>query len=184
MVSERSRAILEEFPGSLVTSTTEPIGRALRDFAGLVTAAEELVSAQLPALRFTTRRGARGQEPLKGISKTAGELLFAAGVVNSVDEGIAVFHREVGKDKPALRRIFNKVDRKAGRLPPLSGQAQLVSKGLVRRSPKGPLLKLSRSDRRRIGASKGISDRTKDIALGKPLGTTKRTRYLAKRRRR
>ncbi len=158
------------------------ITKSLAEFAGLVRAADELLSAQFPAARPLTSRGIRGREPLKGISRSAGELLFQAGAVSSVDEGIAVFHKEVSRDKPALRRIFNKVDRRAGRLPPLRGQAELVSKGLVNRSKKGPLLKLSRGDRRRIAASKGISDRTKDLALKKPLGTSKRTREIAARR--
>jgi len=180
MVSERLTEVLRRGEPAGATAIID----AIRAFRQLATTAEELVSAQAPALRFTTRRGIRGQEPLKGISKTAGELLFEAGAVNSVDEGIALFHKEVARDKPALRRIFNKVDRKAGRLPPLSGQAQLVAKGLVRRTSKGPLLKLSSRDRKRIKAARGLTDRTKDIALGKSLGTTKRTRDLAKRRKR
>jgi len=184
MVAERSRAILQEFPASLITSTTDPIIAALRDFRTLVQATDELLSAQLPQARFLTTRGRRGQDPLEGISMTAARLLLDAGAVPSIDAGIVQFHQAVGRDKPGLRKIFNKVDRRAGRLPPLRGQAELVSKGLVRRSKKGPLQKLSRGDKRRIAKTKGVSLRTKEIVLGKPLTASSRAKAIAKKGRR
>lgn len=66
---------------------------------------------------------ARGQAGLPAggldsISQGAGRLLFDAGVVGSVDEGIVLFHREITKDKPSLRKILRKTDIKAGRIRP------------------------------------------------------------------
>lgn len=168
----------------VIVPAAETIRSQLSEFRGLVQAADELLSAQLPLARPLTTRGRRGQPPLEGMSKTAGRLLLDAGAVDSLDEGILVFHREVARDKPGLRRIFNKSDRRAGRLPPLRGQAELVSKGFVRRSKKGPLQKLSRGDKSRIANAKGLSLRTKEIVLGRPLTASSRAKALAKRKRR
>ncbi len=161
--------------------TVPIIVQALRDFNTLVQAADELVSSQLPQGRFLTTRGRTGQDPLEGISVTAARLLLDAGAVQTLDQGIVRFHQEVSRDKPGLRRIFNKVDRKARRLPPLRGQAELVAKGFVRRSKKGPLQRLSRGDKRRIARAKGISIRTKEIVLGRPLTASARAKAIAKR---
>ncbi len=85
---------------------SEPPSRKLFDlraFDDLVGAGIELIQAQF---------GAAGLEP---ISRTAGRLLLEQGAVRSVDDGIVVFHERITRDKPSLRRLFRRIDTKAGR---------------------------------------------------------------------
>ena len=84
---------------------SEPPSRKLFDlraFDDLVGAGIELIQAQF---------GAAGLEP---ISRTAGRLLLEQGAVRSVDDGIVVFHERITRDKPSLRRLFRRIDTKAG----------------------------------------------------------------------
>lgn len=54
---------------------------------------------------------------LEPISNQAGRLLFETGRAPSVDAGIVMFHEDVTRDKPSLRRILRRIDEKAGRRP-------------------------------------------------------------------
>lgn len=93
----------------------------LRAFDDIVNAGIEIVKAQL---------GTGGLEP---ISRTAGRLLVEQGVVGSVDQGIVVFHERISRDKPGLRRLFRRLDTKAGRIKkrkPLSPAQRAVHQAM------------------------------------------------------
>jgi len=54
---------------------------------------------------------------LESISRRAGTTYFEAGIVDSVDDGILLFHAQITRDKPGLRRTLRRIDRLQGRLP-------------------------------------------------------------------
>lgn len=139
----------------------------LAAFNDLVVAGVEIISGQIftskPTKRFPTRD--------VSISRVAGELLLDAGVVNSVDQGILVFHERIGRDKPALRRTLARIDRAMGRLPKVKRTApqraftQALKGGLVVRD-------------RATGRIKGLNKQGK--ALLKKVRTDDRKKRLKK----
>jgi len=126
-------------PGTVVGE----VRQNLEDFGALVGAAIELFRGQTPALVPTALR-------LEGISHDAGRLLFDAGVVTSVDEGIVVFHERITRDKPSLRKLLLASDRRVGRLARVkTSRAQRAARlalkaGLVTRSKNGQIKAFSR----------------------------------------
>lgn len=120
---ERDRRIAEIFnvvgaplrrAGSFAGLLTNPLalGEAGQGFATAVQAARELLRAQLPPARAIL--GGK----LDTISAVGGQLAVDAGKAATLDDGIVLFHEEISRDKPALRRIFRTSDRRAGRRPP------------------------------------------------------------------
>jgi len=115
------------------------VGKALFQFGELAFAAREIADAQI-----AVPRGRR----LESISRSAGVLLFQAGVVPSVDDGIVLFHERVGRDKPALRKLLRDLDVREGRIrrPKMTaGQrivVEAVKAGAVTRDKAGRIKKL------------------------------------------
>lgn len=129
------------------------IGRALNDYADLVQATIELVRAQIPQVLPPERR-------LEGISVQAGQLLQESGLVASVDEGIVVFHERISRDKPGLRAILRKSDRREGRLGRVKRSlaqrkvAQAFKAGEVIRGRDGRIKSLSRKGKQMVARAK------------------------------
>jgi len=129
----------------------------LAAFNDLVVAGAEILAGQLssskPSKRFPLRD--------VSISRVAGELLFDAGVVTSVDQGILVFHERIGRDKPALRRTLARIDRGMGRLPKTKrttaqrAYTEAVKAGLVVRDRKTRrIVRLSPQGKRAVDKAK------------------------------
>lgn len=135
---------------------------ALTDFKDMVLLAQELIRAQsggrLP-------KGVR----LEGISSTAADLLVESGAVNTRSEGIVLFHNRISEDKPSLRKILRKSDRKSGHLANIKRtKAQkavttAVKAGMVTRTKDGKIKGLKPAARRKIRSiqRKAASDRRK-----------------------
>lgn len=111
-------------------------------------------------------QGQFGLNGLESISTEAGRGLRDAGVVTTVDEGIVLFHEHIGRNKPSLRRVLFRLDRRAGRLPKAKrsptqkAMAQAVKAGLVVRDKKtGKILRLSPRGRREVDRVKRKEDR-------------------------
>jgi len=129
--------------------------------------ARELVPA---ALELSIGQGPFAATRIEPISTTAGRLLVEAGAARTLDEGIVQFHESLAKQRPSLGRILRISDRRAGRqrfLRRLNPFQQAVQKGLISRDKKGALTKLNAADKKRIRASKGLSERSKRILIGK-----------------
>lgn len=120
--------------------SVQPVGR---DFIQAVQATRELLRAQLPQ----SRQILGGK--LDTISNAGGQLAVDAGLAATLDDGIVLFHRKITEDKPSLRAIFNKSDRRAGRLQPpkvSTGQKILrlaVRGGLMKRTKEGKFVRLT-----------------------------------------
>ncbi len=126
-------------------------------FNDLVVAGAEIIAGQIISRPGTKRFPERDVS----ISRVAGELLFDAGVVTSVDQGILVFHERIGRDKPALRRTLARIDRRMGRLPKTkrtTGQrayTEAIRAGLVVRDRKTKrIVRLNPQGRRAVNKAK------------------------------
>ena len=116
----------------------DPVERRslLMRFTDFADVAIELIKAQLA---FGLPQSVR----LEPISTAAGRLLFEAGVVATLDEGVVVFHERISRDKPALRRELRASDRRAGRLKKVRttraqrAARQALKAGLVTRQKNG-----------------------------------------------
>lgn len=140
----------------MVTSLPTPVGevtpgtrivRALAGVRDLANAAQELLQAQIPGF-------AGGRiERLEGISFAAADLLVEGGVVRTRDEGVVLFHERISVDKPGLRAVLRKSDRRTGRLQrvrqTLAQRAyrEAIRAGLVIRAKDGRLKGLSKQGR-------------------------------------
>ncbi len=126
------------------------MGAAVNDFAEHVQAASELLRGQVPQ----TRAILGGK--LDTISDVGGRLAVESGRAATLDDGIVVFHEAITKDKPALRKIFKRIDEKAGRRPKTkrsNGQkivALAVQSGDVKRNKNGTFKGLSPAARRAL----------------------------------
>lgn len=133
---------------------------ALDDMAALANAASEIVRGQL---------GIGGLIP---ISTEAGQLLFSAGVVASVDDGVVLFHERIGRDKPGLRRFLRIADIQAGRIKKTrrtAGQRAMdlaLKAGEVRRV-KGKIKGLTAKGKRAVNAAKRKETLRKQAILKK-----------------
>lgn len=115
---------------------------------------------QLAAAGLEILEGQLGQRGLEPISIEAGRLLFEAGVVGTVNEGVVLFHERIGRNKPNLRRILRLQDRRAGRIGPARARTlaqkaviQALKAGQVRRE-KGKIVGFTPMARRAIAAAK------------------------------
>lgn len=135
--------------------------QAQGDFITAVGAARELLRAQLPQSRAIL--GGK----LDTISNVGGQLAVDAGRAATLDDGIVLFHEEISRDKPSLRKIFRKSDRRAGRRPPdkvSRGQRIVrlaVKAGEVKRAKNGAFtglkpaaLRMLRRERTRAAAAR------------------------------
>jgi len=112
------------------------------------------------AREFQLRRGVK---PVKfdRASRDAATLLFEAGAVSSVDDGIVLFHERLAQDNPSLRKLFRRADMRAGRLTvarpsPAQRAVREVLKGaLVSRDAKGRMTIFS-------GRAKALIRKAKD----------------------
>lgn len=136
-------------------------GATINDF---IRSAVELVSAQGP-LQFK-----------ESISKQTGEKLVELGLAQSVDDGIVTFHEFLRESHPSTYRVLHKGDkarrpqavrRVLGQRMKPTASARAVQAGMLRRDKRGRLQKLTKADKLRIARSKGLSQRTKDILLGR-----------------
>jgi len=129
----------------------ERVGKALLDFGNLVVAGGEIIAGQL------------GTDGLDPISTDAGRLLFEAGVVASVDDGIVLFHERITRNKPSLRRVLRAVDRKAGRLkkvkrsPAQRAMDQALRAGEVTRNELGRITGLTTRGRAAVKRAKRLA---------------------------
>lgn len=127
-----------------------PVVDAAGDFVTAVAAARELLRAQLPQSRAIL--GGK----LDTISRVGGQLAVDAGKAATLDDGIVLFHEEISRDKPSLRSIFRKSDRRAGRRPPekISAPQKVarlaVKAGMVQRNKLGQILGLTPAGRRLV----------------------------------
>lgn len=82
---------------------------------------------------------------LESISRQAGRLLFDQGAAPSIDAGMVMFHEAITVDKPSLRRVFRRLDERAGRRPRRKRTkaqklvAQMVKAGQVNRAKNGAI---------------------------------------------
>jgi len=141
LIKELARARGAGPTSSLATN----VGATLAAFGDLANAAGDIF------------RGQVFQDGLEPISNEAGRLLFDAGLVRSVDDGIVVFHERIGRNKPALRRVLAAADRASGRLSktsrsqPQRAYAQAVKAGLVVRDKKtGRIVRLTPAGKREV----------------------------------
>ena len=159
------------------------LGRVLNDFDDLVRATVELVRSQIPQAIPPERR-------LEGISVQAGRLLQEAGLVSSVDEGIVVFHDRITRDKPGLRAILRKSDRRAGRLTRVKRTlaqrtvTEAFKAGMVLRSRDGRIKGLTSAAIRLVRKAKAKQRAQALKALRKRQATARKrlTKGLATRR--
>jgi len=145
-----------------------PVGKIvgqLADFTTLVQAASELVRGNVPQV---TKFGGR----LEGISFEAGRLLVETGVVETLDDGIVMFHERITRDKPGLRRILRTSDRRAGRLARVkASKAQKATRtalkaGMVVRR-KGKIVRFTPAAKRAIRKAKRADTLKQQKALAK-----------------
>jgi len=141
----------EQFVRGLIPAGGEvPIGLMVR-FGQLVFAAREIADAQIRV---------PGGRRLESISQSAGVLLFEGGAVNSIDDGIVLFHERVGRDKPALRKLLRDLDVREGRIPRLKMSkrqrivVEAVKAGAVSRAKDGRIKRLSPAVHRALRAAK------------------------------
>lgn len=145
------------------------LAQAINDFEEVVRAGIELGRAQLPFITPADQR-------LEGISFEAARLLLESGAVSTIDEGVVIFHDRISRDKPALRAILRKSDRRAGRLKrvktTLAQRATrlAVKSGMVIRGTDGKFKRLSPTGRALVQRAKkreAAARRKKTIAKQK-----------------
>jgi len=108
----------------------------------LALAAQELIRAEA---------GGLGPKALglESISRTAGRQYFDCGVVPSIDQGIVLFHQQVTRDKPGLRRVLRRIDEQAGRVRRVRrSQLQRLNDQVLRdkrKIPKGSKLRRTKA---------------------------------------
>lgn len=175
------------YNGPMVTAVPQPspvvrdllfqarhIPQTILEFKELVLVGIELLRAQVPQVTFPG--GA-----LEGLSTSAGRLLKEGGVVASEDAGILLFHQEISKDKPSLRKMLRESDERAGRVERVkrkSSKAQkatrlAVKAGEVRRNKLGQITGLTPAAQRVI---KRVKSRQ---AAARRKATIKRQRRFA-----
>lgn len=142
--------------------TAERIAKALRDVTDLAQTVGEL---------FRSQTAVRKIAPLRGISKDAAQILVDAGVVDTLDEGILIFHEEIAKTKPALGRILARSDRRAGRAARIRAtRAQravrtAVRAGEVKRDKNGRITGLTATGKRAVAAVQKETARSKTVVI-------------------
>jgi len=152
--------------GSFASLLTNPLalGQAGQEFATAVQAARELLRAQLPPARAIL--GGK----LDTISNVGGQLAVDAGKAATLDDGIVLFHEAISRDKPALRKIFRKSDRRAGRRTAdkvSRGQRIVrlsVAAGEVRRNKAGKFIGLKPGARAMLKRERGRAAAARNAA--------------------
>lgn len=91
-----------------------PLTGSPQDAADALDRIRLIVGAAVDLLRSQTI--VRKVAPLRGLSKDAGQILLDAGAVDTLDEGILVFHEEIAKTKPSVGKLLRDSDRRTGRL--------------------------------------------------------------------
>lgn len=136
--------------GADILTNPLALGRTTQDFIEHVQAARELLRAQIPQAR-----GVLGGK-LETISNVGGRLAVESGRAATLDDGIVLFHEAITVDKPSLRKVFRRIDTKAGRRPrPRRSKGQrivalAVQAGDVRRNKNGTFKGLSPAARRAL----------------------------------
>lgn len=164
---------------------------ALVQYRDLVQAGIEIARAQ-----FLGPLGVRAAR-LESISAGAAQLLVDSGGAPDIDTATVIFHEQITRDKPALRRLLREVDIKAGRIPrrrvskAMRAVRTSVAAGLVNRSKNGQIKSFKPRARAAIRVAKLAekridTDREKrrvKAALGR-LEAARRRQALAGRRQR
>jgi len=123
-------------------------------------------------------------------SHEAADLLVRAGVVDSLDEGIVIFHERISRGRPGLRRILRRLDMREGRLtvarpsPAQQATREVLKAAMVTRGPDGRIKSFTRKGKVAIAkATKAQGIAKLVLARRKRLRAEERLKALGKPRR-